>query len=58
MAKQQADEHYSADETAKRRDDAIRRALSTPPIPLKKFVGKSSLTGGPKKPRKAKAQAR
>jgi len=32
---------FTEDEIAKRRDDAIRRALSTPPTPLKKLVGKT-----------------
>ena len=35
------DETYSDEETARRRDNAIRRALNTPPKPLKEFVGKS-----------------
>jgi hypothetical protein len=35
------DEEYSEEEIARRRDDAIRRALKTPPKPLKEFVGKS-----------------
>jgi hypothetical protein len=35
------DDHYTEEETARRRDDAIRRALNTPPKPLKEFVGKS-----------------
>ena len=34
------DEQYSPEETARRRDDAIRRALNTPPIPQKDMVGK------------------
>jgi len=34
-------EDDSPDEIARRRDDAIRRALNTPPKPLKEFVGKS-----------------
>jgi hypothetical protein len=32
---------YTEEEIAQRRDDAIRRALSTPPKPLKDYVGKS-----------------
>lgn len=35
------DEKYSDDEIARRRDEAIRRALNTPPRPLKELVGKS-----------------
>jgi hypothetical protein len=32
---------YSDEEIARRRDDAIRRALNTPPKPHKEMVGKS-----------------
>jgi hypothetical protein len=32
---------YTEQEIAKRRDDAIRRALGTPPKPLKEVAGKS-----------------
>jgi hypothetical protein len=35
------DEHYSPEETAHRRDEAIRRALNTPPKPQKEISGKS-----------------
>jgi hypothetical protein len=31
---------FSPEETASRRDAAIRRALNTPPKPLKEFVAK------------------
>ena len=34
------DEHYSDEETARRFDAAIRRALNTPPTPQKEMVGK------------------
>jgi hypothetical protein len=34
-------EEIPEDEIARRRDDAIRRALNTPPKPLKEYVGKS-----------------
>jgi hypothetical protein len=34
------DERYSEEETARRRDDAIRRALNTPPKPQRELVGK------------------
>lgn len=34
------DEQYSPQETARRRDEAIRRALNTPPTPQKEMVGK------------------
>ncbi len=39
--KGKSDDQYTEEETARRRDDAIRRALNTPPRPLKEFVGKS-----------------
>jgi hypothetical protein len=32
---------YSPEETARRRDEAIRRALNTPPKPQKEIAGKS-----------------
>jgi hypothetical protein len=38
--KQSADQ-YSPEETERRRDEAIRRALGTPPKPQKELVGKS-----------------
>lgn len=34
------DQKYSPEETVRRRDDAIRRALNTPPKPLAEYVGK------------------
>jgi hypothetical protein len=45
------DDQYSPEETARRRDDAIRRALSTPPTPQKRMVGKvgASYRSGPRK---------
>jgi hypothetical protein len=39
MGVKRSDE-YSPEETARRRDDAIRRALNTPPTPHKEMVGK------------------
>jgi hypothetical protein len=35
------DDQYSPEETARRRDEAIRRALDTPPKPQKEIIGKS-----------------
>jgi len=35
------DDRYSEEEIARRRDEAIRRALNTPHKPVKEFVGKS-----------------
>jgi hypothetical protein len=37
-----ASDQYSPEETARRRDEAIRRALNTPPKPQKEIAGKSS----------------
>jgi len=34
-------EEFTEEEIARRRDDAIRRALNTPPKPLKSYIGKS-----------------
>jgi hypothetical protein len=34
------DDQYSPEETARRRDNAIRRALNTPPTSHKEMVGK------------------
>lgn len=34
------DVEFSPEETARRRDEAIRRALNTPPTPQKEMVGK------------------
>jgi hypothetical protein len=36
-----SDDQYSPEETARRRDEAIRRALNTPPKPQKEIAGKS-----------------
>jgi hypothetical protein len=36
-----SDDQFSDEKIAKRRDDAIRRALNTPPKRLKEIVGKS-----------------
>jgi hypothetical protein len=33
-------DQYSPEETARRRDEAIRRALNAPPTPQKEMVGK------------------
>ena len=50
-AKETDDQKYSPEETARRRDEAIRRALSTPPKPNSAYVGKS-------KPAKARKRRR
>jgi len=41
MTEKQSDDQYSPEETVKRRDEAIRRALNTPPKPQKEIAGKS-----------------
>jgi hypothetical protein len=45
------DDQYSPEETARRADEAIRRALNTPPTPQKEMVGKagSPTRGRPKR---------
>jgi hypothetical protein len=52
---EQNDETYSEAETARRRDDAIRRALNTPPKPLKEYIGKSKRAIAQRKRRIKKA---
>jgi hypothetical protein len=42
MVRKPSDDVYSPEETARRRDEAIRRALNTPPKPQKEIVGKSA----------------
>ena len=37
----QSDNDYSDDEIAQRMNEAVRRALNTPPTPAKALVGKS-----------------
>jgi hypothetical protein len=56
--KSRKDEQYSREETARRRDEAIRRALSTPPKPHSEIVGKSGRQRrqAPAKSRPAKKQ--
>jgi hypothetical protein len=49
------DHDYSEEEIAKRRDEAIRRAMNTPPKPLKEFVGKSERAIAQRKSRIKKA---
>jgi len=43
MSKTHSDE-FSADEIALRMNNAVRRALNTPPKPLKEMVGKGKRT--------------
>jgi len=48
-------EQFSDEEIARRRDAAIRRALNTPPKPLKEYVGKSKRAIAQRKRRIKKA---
>jgi hypothetical protein len=51
------DEQYSPEETARRRDEAIRRALNTPPKPQSEIAGKTGRKRqAPAKSRPAKKQ--
>jgi len=51
------DEQYTPEETARRRDEAIRRALNTPPKPQSEIAGKSGQKRRtPAKSRPAKKQ--
>lgn len=54
-----ADE-YSDDDATRRMEAALKRALTTRHKPLKKFVGKSSVTGkrSVSRPRTARAKAK
>jgi hypothetical protein len=40
MADLDDNDQYSPEETARRADEAIRRALNTPPTPQKEMVGR------------------
>ena len=40
MDQKSSDDQYSPEETARRRDEAIRRALNTPPKPNNEYAGK------------------
>jgi hypothetical protein len=56
-----ADEKLTEGEVARRRDDAIRRALHTPPTPTKEMVGKTERAQGRqaiKASRKAQAKTK
>jgi hypothetical protein len=49
---------YSEEEIARRRDEAIRRALNTPPKPLKKASGRKTAKAKPKSRVRKSAQAK
>lgn len=53
MGARERDETYSDEEAARRRDEALRRALNTPPKPRKQDSGKASKAK--KKPGKGRA---
>jgi len=46
------DQQYSEQETIRRRDDAVKRALSTPPKPLKERIAEHKAKRGPKDAKK------
>jgi hypothetical protein len=50
---ERSDEEYSPEETVRRRDEAIRRALNTPPKPQKEIAGKS---GRPSRKRSSRSR--
>jgi hypothetical protein len=50
------DEQYTPEETARRRDEAIRRALNTPPKPQSEISGRGRKKRGASKSRPAKKQ--
>ena len=49
------DEEFTQQEIEKRRDNAIRRAMNTPPKPLKEFVGKTERAQAQRESRVKKA---
>ena len=55
MTKSSEDQLYSENETALRRDDAIRRALNTPPKPHKEMIAKGERAKTQRKSRVKKA---
>ncbi|MGD0762666.1 MAG: hypothetical protein ABR929_05645 [Roseiarcus sp.] len=54
-AKENSDPDFTDEEIARRRDDAIRRAMNTPPKPLKEFVGKTERAQAQRESRVKKA---
>ena len=45
MTREKPKADYTPEETARRRDEAIRRALNTPPKPQSEIAGKSGRKG-------------
>jgi hypothetical protein len=52
------DAFYSEQDTIQRRDDAIRRALATPPKPNSSYVGKGKRAKAGKKSRVSPSKSR
>ena len=52
------DEQYGGKETKQRMDDALRRALNTPPKPHKDIAGKAGKSPKAQKPRINRHQGR
>jgi hypothetical protein len=48
-------EEYSPEKTARRRDEAIRRALNTPPKPQSEIAGKSGRARKKRSPAKSRS---
>ena len=55
MSRASGDDQYSEKDTAKRMDDALRRALNTPHKPHKDDIGKSAKS--PKRQGRAKTKS-
>jgi hypothetical protein len=55
MKRDATGEHFSPEETARRRDDAITRALSTPPKHYEQYKGKSTKESSQKPSARAKS---
>jgi hypothetical protein len=58
MPKEPKPEQFSEKETQKRMDDALRRALNTPPKPHNEIGGKKGKGAKPPKPRINRHQGR
>ena len=56
MAANNQDVEFTDDEIARRRDDAIRRAMSTPPKPLKEKIGRTERAQSQRESREIRAR--